>query len=95
MASVDDNNAMPTIPGVPPLVGIDGQTYQYEVPQLFFGQNRSPAAAATSADTPTPTRINVGRLDEPSAMSSLTASNTAAASAASRRRNRDESGLSV
>ena len=94
MASVDDNNAMPTIPGLPPLVGIDGQTYQDEVPQLFLGQNPSPTAAATSAYTPPPYRINLGCSNDPSTMSSLTAPVTAAASAASRRRNRDESGSS-
>ncbi len=39
MASAKDNNAMPTIPGLPPLVGIEGQRYRDEVLQLFFGQN--------------------------------------------------------
>ena len=95
MASADKNNTMPPMPALPPLVEIDNQKYRDGVLHFCFDQNWSPAIATTSADTPPLYCINVGRLDEPSAMSLLTAPpNIATASAASRRRDRDASGLS-
>ena len=54
MASANDNNAMPPMPALPPLVGIDGQRYGDVVPQLCFGQHLLRAAAATHADTTPP-----------------------------------------
>jgi len=65
MASADENNAMPPMPALPPL----GQRYRDWVTHFCFGQNWSPTAATTSADTPPLYCINVGHLDEPSAMS--------------------------
>ncbi len=80
MASTDDNNGIPPMPALPPVGRIEGHRYRDELPIFFPGQNCPQGAAARSEDTP-PYCINVRQSDEPSAMSSLTAPNTAAASA--------------
>ena len=80
MASADDNNAMPPMPALPPIVGIDGQMYEDVVPQLCFGQNLPLAATATRADTTSPQNIGMRLSNQSSAMSSLTTANTSFAS---------------
>jgi hypothetical protein len=94
MASATNDNAIPPIPSLPPLVGIDGRRYEDVVPQIFPGQNSPPAAVALSENTPPPFRINAGLSNQPSAMSSLIATNDVSMPAASRTRGRDNSGSS-
>jgi hypothetical protein len=94
MASATNDNAIPPIPSLPPLVGIDGRRYEDVLPQIFPGQNSPPRAVALSKNTPPPFCINAGHSDQPSAMSSLTATNNVSTPAASRTRGRDNSGSS-
>jgi hypothetical protein len=94
MASADDNNDIPPMPALPPVGGIDGHRYGDELPIFFPGQNCPPGAAARSEDTPPPYRINVRQSNEPSAVSSLTTPNTAAASADNSKQSRAHSASS-
>ena len=94
MASAADDSDLPPIPSLPPLVGIDGRRYEDVVPKLFPGQNSPPAAVGLSKNTPPLFRINAARSDQPSAMSSLTATYDVSTPAASRTRGRDNSGSS-
>ena len=94
MASAADDSDLPPIPSLPPLVGIDGRRYEDVVPKLFPGQNSPPAAVGLSENTPPLFRINAARSDQPSAMSSLTATYDVSTPAASRTRGRENSGSS-
>jgi hypothetical protein len=95
MALATNDNAIPPIPSLPPLVGIDGRRYEDVVPQIFPGQNSPPVAVALSKNTPPPFHINAGCCsDQPSTMSSLTATNNVSTPAASRTQGRDNSGSS-
>ena len=90
MASAADDSDLPPIPSLPPLVGIDGRRYEDVVPQLFPGQNSPPAAVGLSENTPPPFRINAACSDQPSAMSSLTATYDVSTPAVSRTRCREK-----
>ena len=62
--------------------------------QFFPGQNSPPVAVALNENTPPPFRINAGRSDQPSAMSSLAATNDVSPSVVSKTQGRDNSGSS-
>ncbi len=94
MAFATNDNAIPPIPSLPPLVRIDGRRYGDVVLQFFPGQNSPPVAVVLSKNTPPPFRINAGCSDQPSTMSSLTATNDVSTPAASTARGRDNSGSS-
>ena len=94
MASAANNSDLPPIPSLPPLVKIDGRRYEDVVPQLFPGQNSPPAAVGLSENTPPPFCINAGHSNQPSVMSSLTATYDVYTPVVSRTRGRDNSGSS-
>jgi hypothetical protein len=81
MASADDNEGIPPMPALPPMGGFASQMTGDEPPRFFIGQSGSPGAAAASQNTPSPYHISVRHSDEPSAISGLTAPNTANTSA--------------
>ena len=81
MASADDNDGIPPVPALPPMGGFANQMTGDEPPRFFIGQSGSPGAAAASQNTPSPYHISVRHSNEPSAISGLTAPNTANTSA--------------
>ena len=86
MASADDDDGIPTIPPLPPIIRKVSQQYGDGLPQRFSGQNCPPAGVSHSESTPPPSRINIASTGEASATSSL--SMTEAASVSVRNNNK-------
>ena len=80
MASAKDNDGIPPVPELPPMGGFASHMSGDEPPRSFIGQSSSPGAASGTQNTPSPYHISVRHSDEPSAISGLTAPNTANAS---------------
>ena len=91
MASADDNEGIPLMPALPPMGGFASQMTRDEPPRFFIGQSSPPGAAAGIQDTPPPYHISVRQSDAPSAISGLTAPNTANTSADNSKRIRARS----
>jgi len=53
MASADDDNDIPFVPSLPPIIRNISQRYEDGLPQLFLGQNCPQAGVVHSANTPT------------------------------------------
>jgi hypothetical protein len=80
MASADDDDGIPPMPSLPPIIRNAGQQYGDGSPQLLSGQNCPLAGVAHSATTPPPSRVNVMWTGEASATSSLSMTDAASAS---------------
>ena len=94
MASADDNEGIPPVPALPPMGGFASQMTGDEPPRFFIGQSSPPGAAAGTQNTPSPYHISVRHSNEPSAISGLTAPNTATTSSYNSKRIRAHSDLS-
>ena len=80
MASADDDDGIPPMPSLPPIIRNVSQQNGDGLPQLSSGQNCPPAGVAKSATTPPPLRVNVMWMGEASATSSLSMTDAASAS---------------
>ena len=90
MASADDDDGIPPMPSLPPIIRNARQQYGDGSPQLFIGQNCPPAVVTRSESTPPPWRMNV-RINIASTEASTTSSlsmTDATTSASVRNRNK-------
>ena len=80
MASADDDDGIPPMPSLPPIIRNVGQQYGVGLPQLFSGQNCPPAGVTHCVTTPPPSRVNVTWTGDGSATSSLSMTDAAPSS---------------